>query len=157
MTKGRLAPTAALIMAAGLAIGCGEPPKNGAAANTNAAPAAPQGNAPASAPQPKIVSDTEGPDGSRIKVRQGNGGNVTVRTWATGPISKVAKAERNGQVKAIRVVYRNGKIVRVEDKDAIAHALDWTAAQIDEVAQKSGKIVEDVPARGQAGDDDDEK
>ncbi len=158
MTNGRIAPAAALVLACGLAIACGEPPHSGNTGNANAPTNAPaNGNTAGKAPEAKVLSESDGPDGSHVKVRQATGGTVTVRTWAAGPITKVARAERNGQVKAIRVVYRNGRIVRIEDKEAIDHALDWTAAQIDEAAKKSGKIVEDVPARGQGSDDDDEK
>ena len=148
---------ATLVASSALAFGCG-PSQKATTDNSNAAttPSA-SSNAKPGAPESKIISEQDGPEGSHIKVRAANGGQVTVRTWPSGPVAKVARVERNGQIKAIRVIYRTGRVVRVEDRTAIDHAMDWTAAQLDEVATKSGKVIEDTPARGQGGDEDDEK
>ncbi len=145
------------VVAVASILGCGEPPKTGTPpANTNAAPTPNANRAPAAGE--KIVRDEAGPDNSHIRVRElANGNRVSVRLWDAGPVSKVTRREQNGEVKALRVIYRNGRIVRVESKDASDHIFDWTAAQFDDVAKKSGKIVEDAPARGQASDDDDDK
>ena len=87
-----------------------------------------------------------------------NGDEIAVRKWDAGPIRKVTRRQKAGAATAIRVVYGNGRIVRVEDKNAIDHALDWTAAQIDEITKKVGKVVDEPPAASrQRGDDDDEK
>ena len=95
--------------------------------------------------QPKIVRDEAGPDNSHVLVKQlENGDQTSVRKWESGPLRKVTRRQHNGQVKAIRVSYRNGKIVRIEDRNAIEHAMDWTAAQIDEAATKLGKVVEEA-------------
>jgi hypothetical protein len=141
------------------AAACGEAPKTTPAnANANAnAPAA--GRNDTVKVQPKVVRDEDGPDDSHITVRQlENGDQVAVRKWKGGPIAKVSRRTKDGQSKAIRVVYKNGKIVKVEDAAAIEHALEWTAAQIDEVAKKSGKVVDEPSAASQkaGGDDDDE-
>jgi hypothetical protein len=135
---------------------CQEPPRSGPQ-NTNAA--APANSNDTVKVQPKVVRDEAGPDNSHITVRQlENGDEIAVRKWDAGPIRKVTRRQKAGAATAIRVVYGNGRIVRVEDKNAIDHALDWTAAQIDEITKKVGKVVDEPPAATrQRGDDDDEK
>jgi hypothetical protein len=126
--------------AVALTAACGGPPP---------APPAGNGSVPAQSTdtakvQPKIVRDEAGPDNSHILVKElENGDQTSVRKWDAGLLKKVTRRQHNGQVKAIRVLYRNGKIVRIEDRNAVDHAMDWSAAQIDEAATKVGKVVEE--------------
>jgi len=99
--------------------------------------------------QPKILKDEAGPDNSHVVIRQlESGDTVAVRRWNAGEIKKVTKRTKAGVTRAIRVVFRNEKIFRVEDPAAIEHALDWTGAQIADVARKSGKNVDEPAGEG---------
>jgi hypothetical protein len=150
-----LALAAAVAASCALSAACGEPSGPAGAANSNAGAAAPKNDSVKVGP--KVVRDEAGPDGSHITVRQlENGDQVTVRKFASGPLAKVTRREKGGQAKAVRVVYKNDRVVRIEDREAIDHMLDWTAAQIDDAAKKSGKVVSDAPARGQKGADEDD-
>jgi hypothetical protein len=94
--------------------------------------------------EPKVVRDEAGPDNSHIMVKEmSNGQRVEVRTWEAGPVRKVTRRERPGRAKTMRVVYRDGRAVRVDDAGSIEHALDWTGAQIAGAATKFGKEVGD--------------
>jgi hypothetical protein len=149
-----LALCAAVAAGGALSAACGEPPKPLPPANANAA--GPKNDT--AKVDPRIVRDEAGPDNSRIAVRQlENGDQVAVRKWDSGPIRKVTRRQpKDGKPKGVRVVYKDGKIVRVEDQETIDHALDWTSAQLDAAAKKSGKTVDDAPARDKAAADDDE-
>ncbi len=141
---------AVLAAVAVMSVGCNEPAKPPAAnvANTNA----PAPTADSVKVQPKVLKDEPGPDGSRIVVRQlESGDQVSVRKWDAGPVKKVTVRAKAGETKGIRVVFRDGKIVRVVDKEAVAHALDWTGAQLADVARKTGTTL-DAPA--DTSDDD---
>jgi hypothetical protein len=149
--------------AVALTAACGGAPQPAPPAGNAAAPApgAPPAVAPGSPAKPKVVRDEAGPDNSHILVRQlENGDQTSIRRWDAGPIEKVTRRQHGGKIKAVRIKYRDGKVVRVEDRETIDHALDWTAAQIDAAATKSGKVVE--AARGAkpgapATDEDDEE
>lgn len=140
---------AAVAVAGALATACDPAPKatNAPASNNAAKPA----NSNDSVKIDKNVREQPGPDNSQIVVRtMPNGAEVSVRKWDAGPIKRVKRGTR-----AVRVVYRDGKIYRTEDKEMMDHALDWTTAQIDAAIKKTGKLV-DQPAASKAGGDDDD-
>ena len=148
--------TAAAVVCVAMVFGaCNEPakPTPAANANLNTNAAAPSGDS--IKVQPKILKDEPGPDNSRIVVRQlENGDQVSVRKWDAGPVKKVTQRAKGSETKGIRVVFRDGKVVRVMDKEAVAHAMDWTGAQLADVAKKLGTTLD---AAADTSDDSDQK
>jgi hypothetical protein len=137
----RIGLVAVVAFAATIAGACGEQAKQAPVRNinTNATPTA----GDSVKVPPKILKDEPGPDGSRIVVRQlENGDEVAIRKWDAGPVKKVTKRTKAGATRGIRVVFSDGKVVRVEDVDAVTHALDWTGAQLADVAKKTGKTLD---------------
>jgi gas vesicle protein len=134
-----------IFVAAGLlaasAVGCKESAEP-AATNSNAAVVAPN----STRSEAKVLkADEPGPDNSKITVRQQESGDtVTIRKWDAGPVRKLTRREQNGETKVVRVVTREGTVYRVEDKDTVEHALDWTGQQIADSAKKVGKAVDAV-------------
>lgn len=156
----RIALVAAFAAASAFTVACQNTPNQTPPKNIGGPTNAPSGET--TKIEPKVAKEEAGPDNSHITVRQfENGDESSIRRWDSGPIAKVVRRKHGGETKAIRVTYRDGKIVRVSDPAAIEHAMDWTAAQIDEAA-KSGKVVD--PGKYDTGkdksapaaDDDDE-
>jgi hypothetical protein len=152
MSLKRMTMLAATGVLAVSSIACNEPEKPAATTNSNASVATPA----TTRVEPKIIKQNEAaPDNSTLTVRQQeNGDVVSVRKWNDGPVKKVTKRERSGETKQIRVLMRDGSVYRVDDRNAIEHALDWTGAQLAEAAKKSGRAMD--AAAGAAEDAADE-
>jgi hypothetical protein len=126
-------------LAGAVACGTARQPEtaNTAPANANAA-------APPAEPSTKVVREEAGPDGSQVVVKETpDGQRVEVRTWKEGPIRKVTRRERRDKTRVVRVVYRDGRAVRVDDENTVENALEWTGAQIADAAKKFGREVGD--------------
>lgn len=133
-----------LYVAAALALGtsgaCGSSqqpaPAPTAAPTTNTA-------APATEPAPAAEAPTEeaGPDDSRITTGvDATGQNVKERTWENGPVEKVTVKTSDGTETA-RIHYRDGTTVETQDKNTVAHAMEWTGSEVASAGKKTGKVV----------------
>jgi hypothetical protein len=130
-----------------LACGADQPAPGGAAstpapagggAAAPAAPSTPGGDTTKLAPT--ILEEKDGPDDSRVTVKQMNGRDkVEVRTWASGPVEKVTRFTNAQKTKVVRVKLREGGRYRVDDPETVEHALEWPAAQLADAAKRLGK------------------
>ena len=139
MTLKRTILYATATLALGLSGACGSSEKPVPPASTPSSNSAATNTAPAtSTPAPK---DGAGPDNSQIVTRvDANGQNVKERTWQSGPIEKVTVTTSDGTETA-HIQYRDGTTVETQDKNTIAHAMEWTGSEVASAGKTTGKVV----------------
>jgi ribonuclease E len=140
MTLNRTILYTAAALALGASGACGSSEKPAPPASTPSSDSAATNTAPAtSTPAQK---DEAGPDNSQIMTRvDANGENVKERTWQSGPIEKVT-VTTSGGTETARIQYRDGTTVETQDKNTIAHAMEWTGSEVASAGKTTGRVVE---------------
>jgi len=134
---------------------CGGSPAPAPSATNSPSPAKPEATKPGSPATPgtavggdstkiapTIIKKEDGPDNSRITVKQVTGGEqMEVRNWTAGPVEKLTRFTNVQKKRILRVRLRDGSRFRLDDPQAVEHALDWSGEQIADAARKLGKPV----------------